>query len=116
MPSLPLAAPTFSAGAPGPSRKISPSNLLEKLIGVDALRDLYARARLRGDVSFFESVLAELEIKVSVRNSDLARIPSSGPVIVCAISREALGGFRRYHAEVVTPWNSRSEVLDPATC
>ncbi|WP_041855951.1 hypothetical protein [Candidatus Korobacter versatilis] len=66
MPFLPLAAPTFSAGAPHSGSRISPSNLLEKLIGVEALRDPYA--------------------------------------------------FHRHHADVVTPWSSRSEVLDPAAC
>ncbi len=84
MPTLPLAAPSFSAGAPRSGGRTSPTNLLEKLIGVDALRDLYARARLRGDLSFFDSVLAELEIKIRISDSDLARIPTSGPLIVCA--------------------------------
>jgi len=87
MPTFPLAfraAPTFTKGDPRSGRKISPANILEKLIGVDALRELYSRAQLRGNASFFESVLAELEVKIKISDADLARIPAVGPVIVCA--------------------------------
>lgn len=87
MPTLPLAfraAATSRQGDPRSGRKISPANVLEKLIGVDALRDLYARARMRGDLSFFESVLAELGVTIKISEADLARIPASGPVIACA--------------------------------
>jgi putative hemolysin len=71
-------------GRPRSGRKISPANLFEKMIGVDALRELYSRARMRGNLSFFESVLAELEVKTRISDADMARIPSSGPVIVCS--------------------------------
>lgn len=88
MPTIPLEfrnAPTFSPKRqPRPSRKISPANLFEKFIGVEALRDLYARARRRGGSQFFENVLDELRVKIRVSDADLQRIPASGPVIVCA--------------------------------
>jgi putative hemolysin len=87
MPNIPLAfraGPGFTQRDPRFGRKISPTQLLERFIGVDALRDLYSRAQLRGNQSFFDSVLAELSVRVKVEASELARVPSSGPVVVCA--------------------------------
>jgi putative hemolysin len=87
MPNLPLAfraAPSFTQGGPRFGRGASPAQLLERFIGVDALRDLYSRAQLRGNESFFDGVLAELSVRVKVEDSELARIPVNGPVVICA--------------------------------
>jgi putative hemolysin len=75
---------TITNGGRIPGRKPFAANIVEKLVGIQALRQLYARAVLRSDRSFFESVLAELQVTINVSRADLARIPSAGPAIVCA--------------------------------
>jgi putative hemolysin len=57
------------AGRPAPERRI---------------QELYRRAQQPVNRSLLENVLTEMEIRCQVAQSDLARIPSSGPVLVVA--------------------------------
>ncbi len=74
-------APFLAGGQPG---KFFPRDIFDKLVGLDAIRELYARAAMRDDASFFERVLSELKITVDVNAADVERIPAKGPLVVCA--------------------------------
>ncbi len=60
------------------------AGFLQKLLAVDRLIAMYARAVKRDQISIFDSVLASLDITPVITDEDLARIPRSGPVIAIA--------------------------------
>jgi putative hemolysin len=66
------------AGFPG----IPP--LAEKFIPVQKVRDLYHRVQRSSDGFGFENLLAEMRVKLRVESADIARIPSTGAVVVLA--------------------------------
>ena len=58
--------------------------LAEKFIPVQKVRDLYHRVQRSPDGFGFENLLAEMQVKLRVESVDIARIPSTGPVVVVA--------------------------------
>ena len=60
-----------------------PQGLLDRLLQIDQLRDLWRRAMNRTHGSIHERVLAELELQVE-SIGDLERIPKQGPLVIVA--------------------------------
>jgi putative hemolysin len=56
--------------------------LFQHLLPIERIRDLYRRAQQPVNRSLLENVLTEMGVEYSVSDSDLARIPASGPVVV----------------------------------
>ncbi|MDX2020890.1 MAG: lysophospholipid acyltransferase family protein [Deltaproteobacteria bacterium] len=56
----------------------------EKLLSLHTLNQLYAQTDPNGSQNFFAASLQALEISYDVSASDVARIPTTGPVIVVA--------------------------------
>lgn len=57
---------------------------MQKLLAVDALRELYGKIKLPADCSIMENLLRAMAVSYTVADADLARIPTAGPVIVMA--------------------------------
>jgi len=58
---------------------------LEKLLLLDRLEEVYRQIRANpGDVQFFQRVLQVLNVRALVAESDLARVPKDGPLVVVA--------------------------------
>jgi putative hemolysin len=55
-----------------------------RFLPIRRIRELYRRAQQPVNRSLLENVLAEMRVQYRVANSDLARIPVSGPVLVTA--------------------------------
>ena len=70
---------TPSAQAP---EKFPFRRFLRRFTPMERARELYRRAQQPLNRSILENVLAEMRIEWSVSESDLARIPESGPVVV----------------------------------
>jgi putative hemolysin len=62
-----------------PFRKV-----MQRFLPMQRLRELYSRARSGESESLLENLLTEMKVESRVSESDLARIPRSGPVIVAA--------------------------------
>lgn len=56
--------------------------LVQRFRPMERARELYRRAQQPVNRSILENVLAEMRVKVMVRESDLARIPEHGPAVV----------------------------------
>ena len=56
--------------------------LVEKFLPMNRIRELYQRAQQPVHRSLLENVLREMRVEYRVAESDVARIPSNGPVIV----------------------------------
>ena len=65
------------------SALLLPQGLLDRLLQIDQLRDLWRRAMNRTQGSIHERVLAELELQVE-SIGDLERIPRKGPLVIVA--------------------------------
>jgi putative hemolysin len=58
--------------------------LVQKLLPMNRIRELYQRAQQPVNRSLLENVLSEMRVEYKVADTDLARIPATGPVIVTA--------------------------------
>ena len=58
--------------------------LLQHLLPMQRVRDLYNRAQQPVNRSLMENILSEMEVKYEITNADLTRIPKEGPVVVVA--------------------------------
>lgn len=60
-------------------------NPLEKVLGLNALNDIYRRSREMGDPTYFaENVLKAMNVDFRIAEQDLARIPEKGKVVMVA--------------------------------
>ena len=76
---LQRSAPSASA-PPG----IPLQRLFRRFSPLERVRDLYQRAQQPATRSILENVLAEMRVQYVVTDSDLARVPASGPAIITA--------------------------------
>jgi len=58
--------------------------LIRRLTPMDRVRDLYRRAQQPADRSILENVLSQMRVECVIKDSDLARIPPTGRVVVTA--------------------------------
>jgi putative hemolysin len=58
--------------------------LLERLMPLRRVRELYSRAQQPVNRSLLENLLSEMQVEYRVADSDLARVPAPGPAIVIA--------------------------------
>ena len=58
--------------------------LVQKLLPMNRIRDLYQRAQQPVNRSLLDNVLTEMRVEYKIADTDLARIPATGPVIVTA--------------------------------
>ncbi len=58
--------------------------LLEHLLPLERVRELYRRAQQPVNRSLMENVLSEMEVEYKIADADLARVPAEGPVLVTA--------------------------------
>ena len=56
--------------------------VMEKLLPLGQIQDLYRRARPEGSESLLENVLSEMRIERSLDEQEMSRIPATGPVLV----------------------------------
>ncbi|MBK9167948.1 MAG: lysophospholipid acyltransferase family protein [Bryobacterales bacterium] len=86
MPNLEGAAPKPGVfGAVRNSRLPAPFvSFSERVLSLDRLREIYQRARIFGDRSIHDSLLEQLDVRIEIAPEDLARIPTSGPVVIAA--------------------------------
>jgi putative hemolysin len=56
--------------------------LVQKLLPMNRIRELYQRAQQPVNRSLLENVLTEMRVECKVADADVARIPASGPVVV----------------------------------
>src|SRR2546426_5399278 len=67
------------------SRPLAQSRILQRLMRLDGLTDIYDKAlACPGDQPFFEKVLSVLNVNPLITQLDLARIPRTGAVVVVA--------------------------------
>jgi len=84
MPNLGLTAPQ-PAPPPVSSPELFPfQRLIQRLMPLERVRDLYRRAQRPTSRSILENVLSEMRVECRISGSDLARIPTTGPVVVTA--------------------------------
>jgi putative hemolysin len=70
-------------GAPRQSAGLFPlEGWLQRLLPMQRVRELYYRAQQPIDRSLLENLLAEMGVECRVSDADMARIPSTGPVVV----------------------------------
>lgn len=58
--------------------------ILQHLLPIDRVRELYRRAQQPVDRPLLENVLSEMGVECIVSDADLARIPAEGPIVVTA--------------------------------
>ncbi|HVH86878.1 MAG TPA: GNAT family N-acyltransferase [Terriglobales bacterium] len=58
--------------------------VLEKLLLLDKLRELYASVRQPDDSNIFNRILKQMNVACSVTEADLARVPAAGSTVVVA--------------------------------
>lgn len=58
--------------------------LVQRLLPMHRIQELYRRAQQPVNRSLLENVLTEMRVEYQVADADLARIPTSGPVVVAA--------------------------------
>jgi putative hemolysin len=63
--------------------------MMDKLLALDQLRDLYFRSQSGSEQNFHHNLLRDLQVSCHVESSDLARIPAAGPVV--AVSNHPFG-------------------------
>jgi putative hemolysin len=83
MPISSLLEPSGQLG-PGLPPKIPLQRLLRRLSPLERVRELYQRAQEPSGRSILENVLTEMRVQYRVADSDLARVPATGPAIVTA--------------------------------
>src|SRR5581483_1691614 len=54
----------------------------ERLLPMQRIRELYSRAQLPLNRSLLENLLSQMQVEYQVSNTDLARVPTSGPLLV----------------------------------
>jgi len=80
---------------------LSRTSLKEKFLPIAPVRNLYARAKRSGPTCMLQGILDEMQVAVEVDESELARIPATGPVLVLCnqpfgiIESMALGALLR---------------------
>src|ERR1700685_560019 len=84
MPNLGLLTPPQPA-SPVQSPDLFPfQRFVRRLMPLERVRELYRRAQQPVNRSILENVLTELRVECQVTDSDLARVPASGPAVVTA--------------------------------
>jgi putative hemolysin len=63
--------------------------MMDKLLALDQLRDLYLRSTSGSEQNFHHNLLRDLQVSCHVEPGDLAHIPTSGPVV--AVSNHPFG-------------------------
>src|SRR5260370_32976161 len=58
--------------------------VMDKILALDQLRDLYFRSKSGSDRDFHHNLLQDLQVSYHVQPSDLKHIPVSGPVVAVA--------------------------------
>src|SRR5262249_51218689 len=58
--------------------------VLEKLLSLDKLRDLYFSVRESDGTNIFNRILKKMNVAFAVSDSDLARVPATGACVVVA--------------------------------
>lgn len=77
--------PGSSFPSPSQSPDLFPfGGLAQRLLPMERIRELYRRAQQPINRSLMENVLAEMQISYHAAQTDLERIPRSGPVLVVA--------------------------------
>lgn len=85
MPTSDLFAGTTATGSPLPNPQLIPGKKLwRRLQPMVKVRELYRRAQQPVNRSLLENVLAEMNVEYRLSETDRARIPASGPVVVTA--------------------------------
>ena len=78
----------------GPGGRVLASSLappLDRVLGIDQIREVYRDICSLTEGSFCERALRSLDVSAAVPRSDLHRIPTSGPVII--VANHPLGGL-----------------------
>ena len=70
--------------APAPDPKAPIQRLLQKFSPMERARELYRHAQQPVNRSILENVLAEMRVEYRITDSDMARIPASGPALLTA--------------------------------
>jgi putative hemolysin len=63
--------------------------VMDKILALDQLRDLYFRSKGGSDQNFHHNLLRDLQVSCHVEPGDLAHIPATGPVV--AVSNHPFG-------------------------
>src|SRR5215469_11465962 len=85
MPNAGLLAQQGQTGSSGQNPDLFPfRRMLQRFMPMQRVLDLYRRAQQPVNRSLLENVLSEMRVEYFVSDSDLARIPESGPVLVTA--------------------------------
>lgn len=63
--------------------------VMDKLLALDQLRDLYFRSKSGSEQNFHHNLLRDLQVSCHVEQNDLAHIPATGPVV--AVSNHPFG-------------------------
>jgi putative hemolysin len=63
--------------------------MMDKLLALDQLRDLYFRSKSGSERNFHQNLLRDLQVSCHVEPGDLAHIPTTGPVV--AVSNHPFG-------------------------
>ncbi len=69
---------------PGDGQRPHVNPLMQKFLAVDSMRALYRKIKLPAERSIMENLLEVMDVRYTVADCDMARIPASGPVIVIA--------------------------------
>jgi len=85
---MPISGLQASTSQTGPSlQRPDPfpfRGLVQRLLPIERIRELYRRAQQPVNRSLFENVLREMRVEYQIADSDLARIPATGPLLVTA--------------------------------
>jgi putative hemolysin len=85
MPSSEVLAGRIQGSSPGQDPDLFPfANMVQKLLPMERIRELYRRAQQPVNRSILENVLTEMKVTAEVSDSDLRRIPSTGALVVTA--------------------------------
>ncbi len=76
---------TGQSSSPVPAPDLFPfRGLVQKLLPMNRIRELYQRAQQPVNRSLLENLLTEMRVDYQVAEADLARIPTQGPVVVAS--------------------------------
>ena len=74
----------WNSVALGTSLHSSVNPVLERLFSLDKLRELYDAVRVPDGASIFGRILTQMDVSALVSETDLARVPATGPVVAVA--------------------------------
>src|SRR5258708_38770194 len=61
-----------------------PRGVMDKLLALDQLRDLYFRSKSGSEQNFHQNLLRDIQVSCHVEPGDLAHIPTTGAVVAVA--------------------------------